>query len=168
MRISPNPVGRGGGGWGRRNFVISRRHCHQFRYKQNIGREAAEKKFVITESRWSLLRALWLKRGRNIAKFFASGGEYNHLFHYICYNKIPFLARPDSDRLLHRNRRGHSGLLKSRKLQKNCVPTPPRIAFITKLPRAFAPYEKQKSTKVCTNTASDRLYNEIAEGIRAL
>ena len=29
------------------------------------------------------------------------------------------------------------------------------------------PYEKQKSTKVCTNTASDCLYNEIVEGIGA-
>ena len=42
------------------------------------------------------------------------------------------------------------------------------IAFITKLPRAFAPYENQKSTEFRTNTASDRLYSEIVEGIRAI
>ena len=32
----------------------------------------------------------------------------------------------------------------------------------------FAPYEKQESTEFRTKTASDRLYNEIVEGIRDL
>ena len=57
--------------------------------------------------------------------------------------------------------------MKSRKVQ-NFAPTPPQIAIVTKLPRAFAPCEKQKSTEFRTITASDRLYNEITEGIRVL
>ena len=42
------------------------------------------------------------------------------------------------------------------------VPVPLQIAHITKLPRAFAPYEKQESTEFRTNAASDRIYNETA------
>ena len=55
----------------------------------------------------------------------------------------------------------------SRKSQKY-VPVPLQNAPITKLPRAFAPYEKQKSRILRTSTASYRIYNEIVEDIRAL
>ena len=55
----------------------------------------------------------------------------------------------------------------NRKSQKY-VPVQLQIAPITKSPRAFAPYEKQKRRMLRTNTASYRIYNEIAEGIRAL
>ena len=43
--------------------------------------------------------------------------------------------------------------MKSRKVQY-FVPAPIHIAFITKLPRAFAPCEKQKSTEIRISAAS--------------
>ena len=62
-------------------------------------------------------------------------------------------------------------LLNQIKSQKQAVCNawdPLQITFVTKLPRAFAPYEKQKSTSFRTNTAPVSLYNEFVKVIRAL
>ena len=132
------------GGWGRRNHVLRNQNCKLFCFKQNIGREAAQRKWWynrvwtalcerwIAWKEWIIPKIFRLRRGNNLVVYVDCQCKFCIGRHQVLKTKWQW-----------------SSALYERSTNTNKCPHRDRLK--TKLPRPFAPYVKQKRMETPTN-----------------